>query len=97
MFVLLDKQSWENKPLNAYRYYIMGQICVAKEYRGQGLVEELYNHHKKVYKSRFDLLVTEIATRNQRSVRAHEKAGFQPVHTYRDELDEWVVVAWDWK
>ena len=97
MFALLDKLSWNNKPLNDYRFYVMGQICIAKDYRGQGLFEKLYQHHKKIHEARFDLFITEISNRNPRSLRAHEKAGFKKIHTHHDKLDEWVVVCWDWK
>jgi hypothetical protein len=96
MFASLDQLYWNNKPLNDYRFYVMGQVCVAGQYRGQGLFDELFRHHKKIYQSQFDLFVTEIATRNTRSVRAHERVGFKTIHTHRDELDEWIVVVWDW-
>ena len=96
MFSSFDKLSWKNKPLNDYSFYVMGQVCVAKPYRGRGLFEELFQHHKKIYQSQFDLFITEIATRNQRSMRAHEKVGFKVIHIHRDEIDEWNVVAWDW-
>ena len=97
MFSLLDKLIWKNKPLNDYSFYVMGQICIAKPYRGQGLFDELYSHHKKIYQPQFDLFITEISTRNQRSIRAHERVGFETIHTHQDELDEWAVVGWDWK
>lgn len=96
MFALLDKLSWKNKPLNDHSFYVMGQVCIAKQYRGQGLFDELYKHHKKIYQQQFDVFITEIATRNHRSIRAHERMGFKTIHTHRDELDEWVVVGWDW-
>jgi ribosomal protein S18 acetylase RimI-like enzyme len=96
MFDLLDGLSWNNQQLSNVRFYVMGQICVSKAYRGQGLVQMLYQHHKKIYGGQFDLFVTEISIRNPRSLRAHEKIGFKIIHTYRDRLDEWAVVAWDW-
>ena len=96
MFALLDQLYWNNKPLNDYRFYVMGQVCIAKEYRGQGLFDALFLHHKKIYQPRFDLFITEIATRNKRSMNAHERVGFKTIHVYRDELDEWAVVGWDW-
>lgn len=96
MFVLFDKLSWENKPLKDYRYYVMGQICIAKAFRGQGLFEQLYQQHKKIYNTQYDLFITEISVRNHRSLRAHEKIGFKKIHTHQDELDNWKVVAWDW-
>lgn len=96
MFGLLDLLSWNNKPLKSFRFYVMGQVCISKEYRGQGLFEQLYEYHKKIYQSQFELFVTEVSTRNPRSLRAHEKIGFKVIHTHRDLLDEWSIVAWDW-
>lgn len=96
MFSLFDTLHYNKKPLDDYRFYVMGQICIEKAYRGLGLVEKLYTFHKQQYAPLFDLMVTEIATRNKRSMRAHKKAGFESIHIYRDHLDEWAVVAWDW-
>jgi hypothetical protein len=96
MFALFDKLTWKGKPLNDHSFYVMGQVCVAKAYRGQGLFDELFRYHKKIYQSRFNLFITEIATRNHRSLRAHERVGFKTIHIHRDELDEWAVVGWDW-
>lgn len=96
MFATVDKLSLQHKALNDHNYYVMGQICIAKKYRGQGLFDQLYMKHKEVYQSRFDLIVTEISTRNHRSLRAHERIGFDILYMHRDELDEWAVVTWDW-
>lgn len=97
MFALLDTLHWKNKPLHNYRYYEMGQVCVAKEYRGKGVFEMLYDHHKKVYSLAYDLLVTKISTKNIRSLKAHQRIGFQTITTQEDELGEWEVVVWDWQ
>ncbi len=96
MFALLDQLAWNDKPLNDYRFYVMGQVCIARAYRGQGLFDELFRYHKEIYQPQFDLFITEIATRNVRSMRAHERVGFKIIHVHRDELDEWAVVGWDW-
>ncbi|MEO5564515.1 MAG: GNAT family N-acetyltransferase [Chitinophagaceae bacterium] len=96
MFAAFDTMTWNNKPLNSYRFYVMGQVCIDKAYRGRGLFTELYQHHKKVYQPGYDLLITDISEHNQRSLRAHEKVGFKTIHTYLYELDEWFVVGWDW-
>jgi ribosomal protein S18 acetylase RimI-like enzyme len=97
MFDTLDVLEWRGKPLSEYSFYVMGQICVAKAYRGQGLFDMLYHKHREVYRPQFDCIVTEVATRNKRSLRAHERVGFETIHVYTDELDEWAVVLWDWK
>ena len=85
-----------DRPLAQQRFYLMGQICVAEPYRGQGLVGILYNGHRQFYSSRYDLLVTEISTSNPRSLKAHQKVGFQLIHTHHDLQGQWDVVLWDW-
>jgi predicted GNAT family N-acyltransferase len=97
MSQLLETLQWKNKPFSNYRYYEMGQVCVAKNYRGKGIFEMLYQQHKNSYSHQYDLLVTKISTKNHRSLRAHEKVGFEIFTVEKDELDEWAVVAWNWK
>lgn len=96
MFALLDQLYFKEKPLTSYTYYVMGQICIDEHYRGKGLFDQLYAKHKERYAGPFDLCVTEVATRNTRSMKAHYRVGFQPIHTFKDEWDEWRIVVWDW-
>lgn len=89
--------NYKGKPLSSYHYYIMGQVCIDKDYRGKGIFNMLFQKHKELYRDTYELLVTEISTRNLRSQKAHEKVGFKTIYTYRDVLDEWNVVVWDWR
>jgi hypothetical protein len=75
----------------------MGQVCIDKQYRRTGLFDQLYQKHKEIYGSQFDFIVTEVSTRNLRSLRAHERVGFETLNTYQDELDEWSVILWNWQ
>jgi hypothetical protein len=93
----LETLQYKNKSLQQYKFYVMGQICVADDHRGKGVFQMLYQHHKKLFENNFDFVITEISTGNTRSMRAHEKTGFKIIHTYKDALDEWDVVLWDWK
>jgi len=79
------------------RWYVMGQIAVAPAWRGTGVFDAMYAEHRARYQDRFDAVVTEVATRNPRSLRAHERVGFRTLLTYRDETDEWALIAWDWR
>lgn len=97
MFALLKNLKYLGRKLTDYKYYVMGQICVEQQYRGFGLFEKLYAEHKRLYSDQYDLCITEIAVRNTRSMRAHEKVGFKTIHSFRDETDSWNIVAWDWK
>ena len=96
MFEMLDNLSWKNKPLRDNpRWFVMGQICVAEGYRGKGIFDGLYLKMKEVYRPQYDFTVTEVAERNTRSMRAHERVGFQTLHTYSDEKagEVWRVVV----
>jgi ribosomal protein S18 acetylase RimI-like enzyme len=78
------------------RFYVMGQICVAPAYRGRGVFDLLYRAHREHLCDRFDSVVTEVATRNPRSLRAHQRVGFEELERYRDATDEWVLLIWRW-
>jgi RimJ/RimL family protein N-acetyltransferase len=73
----------------------MGQICIDADYRGQGVFDALYRKHKEIHRHAYELCVTSVSTRNGRSMRAHERVGFEVVHTFRDQTDEWKILAWN--
>lgn len=92
----LQTIEYKNKPLSSWQYYIMGQVCINIDHRGKGLVAMLFKKHTELYKEKYDLLVTEISTSNLRSQKAHENVGFKTIDTYKDALDTWNVVVWEW-
>lgn len=96
MFEMLNGLSWKGQPLRDNpRWFVMGQICVAVDYRGEGIFDRLYLKMKEVYYPHYDFTVTEVAERNTRSMRAHERVGFQTLHVYPDETtgEVWRVIA----
>lgn len=78
------------------RFYVMGQVCVAASHRGTGVFDELFRVHRERYAATHASLVTEIAARNTRSMRAHARVGFELLERYRDEVDDWALVRWRW-
>lgn len=98
MFQLLDSLSWKGQLLATHpRWFVMGQICVAEGYRGMGVFDGMYAKMKEVCRRDYDFVITEIARRNTRSMRAHERVGFQTMHTFSDEVarEDWNVVIWE--
>lgn len=98
MFEMLDTLSWNGSLLRDNpRWFVMGQICVADGYRGRGIVEGLYEAMAGSYGDRFDFTVTEVAARNTRSLRAHQRVGFRTIHHYPDPAtgEEWHVIVLD--
>jgi len=97
MFAVFSGLTYNEKPLSTYNYYVMGQICIAANYRGQGLFQKLYNKHKALFSEQFDCCVTEVSINNPRSLKAHQNVGFKTIHTYTDEQDTWNIKLWDWR
>lgn len=96
MFEMFKSLKFNQRPLPEFRYYVMGQICVADGFRGLSIVDRMYAKHKEIYSKAFDVCLTEVSTSNPRSMRAHERVGFKTIHTFSDATDEWNILLWDW-
>lgn len=97
LLTMIDELTYQEQPLTHYRYYFMGQVCVAESHRGQGVFDGLYAAHRQQFADRFDVLITDISLRNTRSRRAHERVGFQTLCEYDNHHERWAVVVWDWR
>jgi hypothetical protein len=98
MFEQIDKLKYHNKPMKEVPYVVMGQICIDKTYRRQGIFKGLYQKLKEVMGDSFEITITEVATRNLRSMKAHQSVGFKSLLKYTSpENEEWALVVWDWK
>lgn len=97
MFEQFDRCIYRGRPLSSHRLIVGGQVCVDREYRGMRLLSRLYERLRESTGSAYELCVTEIATRNRVSLRAHERMGFEAISTYRDSGEDWAIVAWDLK
>lgn len=77
-------------------YIVMGQICIHKSYRKQGLFRGLYHFYKEELYREFDYLITEVAAINLRSMQAHGAVGFKIISTYQEDGIVWNIMLWDW-
>lgn len=82
--------------LSGRNYLAMGQICIDKPYRGQGVFQGLYAFYKKELSSIYDCLFTEVATSNIRSLKAHQRVGFEILETQTTDGTTWEMINWDW-
>ncbi|MFI5185205.1 MAG: GNAT family N-acetyltransferase [Chitinophagales bacterium] len=98
MFEMFSKISFAGRSIAHYNYIAVGQVCVSKNYRGQGVLDNAYLKYKNHFKNKYDFAITEIASTNQRSLNAHKRIGFTEIHRYKAQDEtEWVIVLWDWK
>ena len=98
MYAMLGQLEYQGQPVNEVPYLIMGQVCVDKGFRGKGVFGGLYQALRQQYSNDYAMTITEIARRNGRSIRAHEKVGFELLHRYTaDDGEVWDLVVWDWR
>lgn len=76
-------------------YVVMGQICVDKKYRKQGVFRKLYETMQGTLKGYFDTIITEIDSKNIRSLNAHAAIGFNDLCEYSSSGQNWKVVTLD--
>ena len=74
---------------NNENYMVMGQICVAKTHRGKGLFRQLYTTMQTYLPSGFDTIITEVDTKNRRSMDAHRAIGFIELNRYASSSKNW--------
>lgn len=92
----LDTMALDGRPFPEIPYYVIGQVCVAEAFRGQGVFDGLYQTHRARYAGRFDAVVTEISVHNTRSMAAHRRVGFRIIDELPDGPDHWALVVWDY-
>lgn len=96
LFDAIDACEYKGTLLKEVNYVVVGQLCVAKEYRGQDLVQKLYGHFRDCLSNEFTYLVTDVAKANVRSLKAHKKRGFQVINELTYGGFGWDIVLWDW-
>jgi len=97
MFKEFRTTVFKGKMISEYNYLIVGQVCVGKGFRGQGVLENCYQVYESFYKNKFDFAITEIATRNKRSINAHKRIGFVEINRYfSPDGEKWSIVILDW-
>ena len=99
LFENINRTVYQNQPLADLNYVIVGQLCVGLGYRGIGLVGKLYDHYRNELIESFDMCLTDISSKNPRSRKAHERAGFRVISSFFDEAaqDTWELILWDWQ
>ncbi len=98
MFLEMDQLPFRSGDLSDIEYMVCGQVCVHKDWRGKGVFKGLYQKFQQGFVNDYPVVLTEIASNNTRSIRAHEKVGFDIVHSYPSGKDfNWEIVMWKWR
>ncbi|MEL6187667.1 MAG: GNAT family N-acetyltransferase [Myxococcota bacterium] len=95
LFEHIDGLEYRGTPLAKANYVVMGQVCIDRAYRGQGLFRRLYAAYGDQLRPHFDYVVTEISGLNHRSRDAHLGVGFEILEEYSaPDGSPWTVVLW---
>tara|TARA_R110002051_G_scaffold71624_1_gene129321 strand:+ start:18667 stop:19200 length:534 start_codon:yes stop_codon:yes gene_type:complete len=78
---------------NIQNFITMGQICVAKTHRKQGIFRGLYEAMKKASYPKYDAIITEVDATNSRSLGAHYAVGFEKLCTYHSLGQDWELIS----
>jgi len=98
MFDTFNSILFKGKIIASYNYIVVGQVCVAKQYRGQGILDNCYTTYKNHFKGKYDFTITEIDAKNMRSLNAHKRIGFTEIYRYfSSDNTEWCIVLWNWQ
>lgn len=91
MFQKIDGTVYKGERLEDTKYFVMGQVCIDKNYRGKSVFAGLYREMQRQMRPHFDYIITEVDKQNTRSLRAHEKVGFEKIREYYSRVD-WVIL-----
>ncbi len=83
----------ELKKLQLENYLVMGQVCVDKNHRKKGIFRELYATMRREYNSRYNSIITEVDSKNIRSLNAHYAIGFELLNKYDSLGQHWNIIA----
>jgi Acetyltransferase (GNAT) family len=98
MFETFNKIDFLGKKISEYNYLVVGQVCVAREYRGKAVIDHCYAAYKNHFQDKYEFAITEILTKNLRSINAHKRIGFIEIHRYpAPGNEEWSIMMWDWR
>lgn len=96
LFNSINKIKYKGQLLAETNYVLVGQLCVGKTYRGQGLVQQLYQFFKASLHQKYTYCLTDVDENNPRSVKAHLKTGFNILDTFNYGNSNWHIIIWDW-
>lgn len=92
----LPKLNFRGRQLNNTNSYQYGPVCIAREFRGDGLLQHLFECSRQEMMTRYPFLVTFINKKNPRSYAAHtRKIGLEVIHEFNYNGGEFYELAYD--
>lgn len=97
LFDTVDTMEYKGQLLVNTNYILVGQLCVAKSHRGIGLVQAMYQYYQALHAAEYQYLITDLSQANKRSIKAHQKTGFETIGVIEQVGTGWDIILWDWQ
>jgi hypothetical protein len=96
MITLIPDLKFENYQFDTKNSFQYGPVCIDKKYRGQGLLEKIFELMRENVVKKYPLSLTFINKINQPSMKAHtQKLGWTPVSEFQFNNNVYVILAYD--
>jgi hypothetical protein len=96
MIGLFNETIHRNRPLDTYRSFIYGPVCIDKPLRGRGLLNGLFDALLCQVAGRFDVGTLFISCDNPRSLKAHtHHLGMHKLRRFTFKENEFFLLAFD--
>ncbi|WP_232251604.1 GNAT family N-acetyltransferase [Serratia sp. MYb239] len=90
---ILKDYAYQGQQLSAETSYQYGPICVAEEYRSNGVGELLLEYQRKVFSTRYPVIVTFVNVLNPRSYAFHTRNEFEDVGKFKFNGNNYHMMA----
>jgi hypothetical protein len=96
MIGLFPGTPYRGQPLEQYRSFIYGPVCIDRPSRGHGIIEGLYTELLKQVAGKFDIGILFISQANPRSLHAHTaKLGMKKVTDFTFNGNDFYLLAFE--
>lgn len=90
------KLSFQNIPITTINTFQYGPICIHKEYRGQGIIKQIFESMRLVFVMKYPISITFINKVNVISERAHtQKLGWQIIDEFKFNHNTYIALVFD--
>jgi hypothetical protein len=93
MIARFNQVNYEDKLLSAWASFIAGPVAIDKSARGTGAFQGMYHELFRIIPEKYDLATTLISTVNTRSLRAHEKIGYESVDGFNWNNRDYIILV----
>lgn len=90
------KLSFQNIPITTINTFQYGPICIHKEYRGQGIINQIFESMRLVFVMKYPISITFINKVNVISERAHtQKLAWQIIDEFKFNHNTYIALVFD--